>query len=78
MNPLKVLEVGGHHVPYTLPPNDLFEAAERNGGGGKGGRGRRRPSRAKPKKGEPLENALEADELPEDDYPAKTDLDGLT
>ena len=76
MNPLKVLEGGGHHVPYTLPPNDLFEAAEREGGGK--GRGRRRPSRAKPKKGEPMENALEADELPEGDYPAKTDLDRPT
>ena len=58
----KVLkEAGGHYAPYTLPPNELFEAAERGDG-----RGRRRPSRAKPRKGEPLENALlEADELPQ-------------
>ena len=40
----KVLkEAGGHYAPYTLPPNELFEAAERGDG-----RGRRRPSRAKP------------------------------
>ena len=67
------MEAGDHYEPYTLPPNELFEAAERDA------KGRRRPSRAKPKKGEPMENVLEADELPpEDDYPAKSDVHRLT
>ena len=59
---------------WVMPATrELFEAAERDA------KGRRRPSRTKPKKGEPMENALEADELPpEDDYPAKSDVHRLT
>ena len=65
----KVLEVG-HQFPYTVPPNELFENFDTDR------KGRRRPSRLKPKKGDPLENAVEADELPEEDdeYPVKTDV----
>ena len=62
---IKVLEMGGHKVPYTLPPNELFEAAERNEKiKRKEQRQKRRPSREKPKKGEPMENAVVADFLP--------------
>ena len=67
----EVLRANGHYAPYTVPPNELFEMSE------KGGK-RRRPSRLKPKKGDPLENAIEADELPTDDEPPKSEVHRLT
>ena len=62
----EVLKASGHYAPYRVPPNELFEIADEKGK-------RRRPSRLKPKKGDPLENAVEADELPTDE-PPKNDV----